>query len=65
MFGFDQVAAFTHEFETAFDLLRKGQIEPNGSIISVALAAKDHIRALIESPQSTDIVIGEAILDDL
>lgn len=65
MFGFDKVASFTHEFETAFDRVRKGEIKPTHELISVALAAKDYIRALIEDPQSTDDVIGEAILDDL
>lgn len=65
MFGFEQVAAFTHDFETAFDLIRKGEIEANRDIVSVALAAKDYIRALIEDPGSTDAIIGEAILDDL
>ncbi|TPQ36408.1 chemotaxis protein CheA [Bradyrhizobium guangdongense] len=65
MFGFDKVASFTHEFETAFDRVRKGEIKPTQELISVALAAKDYIRALIEEPQSTDDIIGEAILDDL
>ncbi|MDF0516782.1 chemotaxis protein CheA [Bradyrhizobium yuanmingense] len=65
MFGFDKVASFTHEFETAFDRVRKGEIKPTQQLISVALAAKDYIRALIEDPQSTDDIIGEAILDDL
>jgi two-component system chemotaxis sensor kinase CheA len=65
MFGFDKVASFTHEFETAFDRVRRGEIKPTQELISVALAAKDYIRALIEQPQSTDDVIGEAILDDL
>lgn len=65
MFGFDKVAAFTHEFETAFELVRKGEIKPTQELISVALAAKDYIRALIEAPDSTDPIIGDAILDDL
>jgi two-component system chemotaxis sensor kinase CheA len=65
MFGFDKVAAFTHEFETAFELVRKGEIRPTQELIAVALAAKDYIRALIEAPESTDAIIGEAILDDL
>src|SRR6185437_5645440 len=65
MFGFDKVAAFTHEFETAFELVRKGEIKPTQELIAVALAAKDYIRALIEAPESTDSIIGEAILDDL
>jgi two-component system, chemotaxis family, sensor kinase CheA len=65
MFGFDDVASFTHEFETAFDQVRKGEITPTQELIAVALAAKDYIRALIEEPDSTDAVIGDAILDDL
>jgi two-component system chemotaxis sensor kinase CheA len=65
MFGFDKVASFTHEFETAFDRVRKGEIKPTHELISVALAAKDYIRALIEAPESTDDIIGAAILDDL
>ena len=65
MFGFDKVASFTHEFETAFDLVRKGEIKPTQDLISVALAAKDYIRALIETPDDTDSIIGDAILGDL
>jgi two-component system, chemotaxis family, sensor kinase CheA len=65
MFGFDKVAAFTHEFETAFEQVRKGEIKPTQELIAVALAAKDYIRALIETPDSTDSIIGDAILDDL
>jgi two-component system, chemotaxis family, sensor kinase CheA len=65
MFGFDEVAAFTHEFESAFDRVRKGEIKPSHDLISVALTAKDYIRALIEAPETTDSIIGDAILDDL
>ncbi|MDR3467185.1 MAG: chemotaxis protein CheA [Xanthobacteraceae bacterium] len=65
MFGFVQVAAFTHEFETAFDLVRKGEVKPTGDLISVALTAKDYIRGLIEAPETMDSIIGDAILDDL
>ena len=31
MFGFEQVAAFTHEFESAFDRVRKGEAAPDPS----------------------------------
>ncbi|MDB5585007.1 MAG: chemotaxis protein CheA, partial [Bradyrhizobium sp.] len=65
MFGFDDVASFTHEFESAFDRVRKGEITPNQDLISVALAAKDYIRTLIEAPETTDSIIGDAILADL
>ncbi|MGX7743053.1 chemotaxis protein CheA [Rhodopseudomonas parapalustris] len=65
MFGFDKVATFTHEFETAFERVRKGEIKPTHDLVSVALAAKDYIRALIETPDDTDAIIGDAILADL
>lgn len=65
MFGFTDVAAFTHDFETAFDLLRKSGAQPSPRLIEVALAGKDHIRALIENAASTDPVFGDAILSDL
>ncbi|KFC75636.1 CheA signal transduction histidine kinase [Bosea sp. LC85] len=65
MFGFDRVAAFTHDFETAFDLIRKGKISAEPDIITVSLAAKDYIRALIDDPDSTDPIIGEAIVEEL
>jgi len=31
MFGFDEVAAFTHELETVFDRVRKGTLAVTGS----------------------------------
>ncbi|MGJ4993089.1 chemotaxis protein CheA [Bradyrhizobium sp. HKCCYLS3077] len=65
MFGFERVALFTHEFETAFDRVRRGEITPTRDLISVALAAKDYIRSLVQSPDSTDDIIGDGILDDL
>ena len=65
MFGFDRVAAFTHDFETAFDLIRKGRIVADHEIVTVSLSAKDYIRTLIEDPDSTDAIIGEAIVAEL
>ena len=65
MFGFEQVAAFTHEFESAFDRVRKGEAAPDPELIAVALNAKDFIRAQIERPDETDAVIGVCILADL
>ena len=64
MFGFTAVAAFVHEFETAFDQVRKGQTPATPALIAVALDAKDHIHKLIEQPDATHAG-GEAILDAL
>ncbi len=65
MFGFDAVAAFTHHVESAFDLVRKGQIAPSRDLVAVTLAARDHMRSLIEHPQSAVLADGDAILADL
>jgi len=65
MFGFEQVAAFTHEFESAFDRVRKGETAPDPELIAIALNAKDFIRELIEKPEEASAVIGMCILTDL
>ncbi len=48
MFGFDEVAEFTHEVETVFDLVRKGELPVSGHLVSHSLAARDYIRSLLE-----------------
>lgn len=65
MFGFTDVATFTHEFETAFDRLRKTGAPAGRQLVAAALAAKDHIRALIETPETAERVFGDAILAEL
>ncbi|WP_439816765.1 chemotaxis protein CheA [Zavarzinia sp. CC-PAN008] len=65
MFGFEQVAEFTHDFETAFDQIRKGVVSASRDLVGVALAAKDHIRTLIQRPEDGDPAIGAAILGEL
>lgn len=65
MFGFDRVAAFTHDFETAFDRVRRGLVPASVDLVNVALSAKDYIRTLIEAPDSAIPVIGDAILSEL
>jgi two-component system chemotaxis sensor kinase CheA len=62
MFGFERVAAFTHHVETAFDLVRKGKAAASAELVATALAAKDHMRALIETPDQASDANGDAIL---
>lgn len=68
MFGFTRVAAFVHEFETAFDRVRKGLAPITDDLVAVALDAKDHLHALIEAPaddeESADPA-GDRILQQL
>ena len=46
MSGFDEVAAFVHDFETAFDRVRKGLAPISDALVRIALNAKDHVQLL-------------------
>jgi len=48
MFGFEDVSSFTHEVETAFDLVRKGQLAVTKDLINLTLKARDYIRSLLD-----------------
>ncbi len=61
MFGFDDVANFVHDFETAFDRVRKGKAKISRELIAVALRAKDHIHKLITEP-GPHVAAGDTIL---
>lgn len=65
MFGFDAVAAFTHHVETAFERVRLGTLAPTRPLIAVALKARDHMRTLIEAPDTADLAVGAALLAEL
>jgi two-component system, chemotaxis family, sensor kinase CheA len=68
MFGFDEVSAFTHEVETVFDLARNKTIPVTKVLIDLTLAARDHIRALLDSTdggESVDQVKAQEIIAGL
>jgi two-component system chemotaxis sensor kinase CheA len=50
MFGFDEISRFTHNVETALDRVRSGQLPVSKELLTLTLAAKDHILALLETP---------------
>ena len=54
MFGFDDIAAFTHEVETVFDLVRNGQRPVTKELVDLTLSAKDIIRSMLEDPNGTE-----------
>ncbi len=63
MFGFDELAKFTHEIENAFDLVRDGKKQVSKELISLGLAARDQIRIMLENdgkglddPNAQDII---------
>ncbi len=48
MFGFEKLASFTHNLETAFDEVRTGRLQISAELIDLTLGALDQIRALLE-----------------
>ncbi|MBP1843170.1 two-component system chemotaxis sensor kinase CheA [Rhizobium petrolearium] len=65
MFGFDALAAFTHHCETAFDRVRKGEVPATQELVTAVLEAKDHMRALIETPAGDHEAASEVLLANL
>jgi two-component system chemotaxis sensor kinase CheA len=47
MFGFDDIADFTHALESVFDKLRNEELEVTRELISTSFAARDHILGLL------------------
>jgi len=54
MFGFQEVGDLAHELETAFDRVRNGEFEADKAFLDAALRGKDHIHALLYSPEEVD-----------
>jgi two-component system chemotaxis sensor kinase CheA len=50
MFGFDELAAFTHHLETAFDEVRNGRHKVTSELVDLSLAALDRIKAMVDEP---------------
>jgi two-component system chemotaxis sensor kinase CheA len=68
MFGFDEIAVFTHEVETVFDLARNGLISVGKQLLNLTLRARDHVKALLDASVSgapVDRSAGEAIIAGL
>jgi two-component system, chemotaxis family, sensor kinase CheA len=54
MFGFDDVASFTHDIETVYDLLRNKKIVAGKELIDLTLAACDQIRKMVYGREEID-----------
>jgi two-component system chemotaxis sensor kinase CheA len=65
MFGFESMAAFTHNLETAFDEVRNGRLQIGSELIDLTLSALDQIRAMIEETgeATADSAVCTEILD--
>jgi two-component system chemotaxis sensor kinase CheA len=48
MFGFEEIAAFTHNLENAFDEVRNGRLPVTSELVDLSLAALDQIKAMLD-----------------
>jgi two-component system chemotaxis sensor kinase CheA len=48
MFGFDEVAAFTHHLETAFDEIREGRLVVTSKLVDLSLGSVDLIKRMLD-----------------
>ncbi|MBI1209204.1 MAG: chemotaxis protein CheA [Azospirillum sp.] len=62
MFGWDALAAFTHHVETTYDLVRRNELKVSKELVALTLAAADHIRVLLDTPDQADKVRQNALL---
>ncbi|MBF0456323.1 MAG: chemotaxis protein CheA [Nitrospirae bacterium] len=68
MFGFDDIAEFTHEVETAFDMVRMGKLAVSKELTNLTLRARDQIRTMIEASEGKTTVdhnVSKEIIDSL
>jgi len=54
MFGFDDIADFTHSVENVFDKIRNEELTVTCPLINLTFAARDHILALLNGPDPAD-----------
>ncbi len=66
MFGFEEIARFTHDIETVYDRVRNHKLPLTPELSALTLRAKDHIQALLNSgaPVATPelVAISDALL---
>ena len=51
MFGFDDIAAFTHDVETVFDLVRNEKLSVTKRLVDLTLRAGDQIRGMLDGSE--------------
>ncbi len=60
MFGFDDVAEFTHDIETIYDAVREGELRVGEELVSLTLTSADVIRRMVNKNE-----VGEEVKNDL
>ena len=60
MFGFEKISEFTHNLETAYDLVRNEEMSITNELLNLTLASVDHLHSLLsESEETSDEVMQQ------
>jgi two-component system chemotaxis sensor kinase CheA len=63
MFGFDPVVEFTHVAESVLDKVRDGAIPVTDDLVTLLLACRDHIGALVDAVERGTLAADAALTD--
>ena len=55
MFGFEKISEFTHDLETIYDLVRRGNLAVSDELISLTLKSVDLLRVLLDEKKSEGV----------
>jgi len=61
MFGFEDIAEFTHEVETVFDMVRSEELPISTDLLNLAFRARDHIQKMLDNSESDEVVDPEGM----
>lgn len=56
MFGFEDIAEFTHEVETVLDLVRGEELAVSSELISLVFRARDQIQKMLDNAGSDEVI---------
>ncbi len=65
MFGFEDIAEFTHEVETVFDMVRSEELNITKDLLNLALRSRDHIQKMLDNADAGEVVDPEGMEDIL
>ncbi len=60
MFGYNKISEFTHDLETIYDYVRKGDIKIDNELLDITLQSIDHLKNLLNSGDN----LSESLLKD-
>ena len=61
MFGFDELANFTHKLENAFDEVRNGRLKVSGELVDLSLRSLDQIKVYVEEKPVDEGISGDLL----